>query len=106
MFGITEKDLGHLNKEEKNLASFKEGHFAERGLIAVMPKVMKYIAAPQRIIAGLKITEKYIHQNGITLIANPGSMHDTRIYRKLKIMFLVMKRLLLDHYLFQALYIC
>ncbi|MDA8929198.1 amidohydrolase [Gammaproteobacteria bacterium] len=81
LFGITEKDLGHLNKEEKFLASFKEGHFAERGLIAVMPKVMKYIAAPQRIIAGLKITEKYIHQNGITLIANPGSMHDKNIQK-------------------------
>ncbi|MDA9932450.1 amidohydrolase [Gammaproteobacteria bacterium] len=81
LFGITEKDLGHLNKEEKILASFKEGHFAERGLIAVMPKVMKYIAAPQRIIAGLKITEKYIHQNGITLIANPGSMHDKNIQK-------------------------
>ncbi|MDA7696001.1 amidohydrolase [Gammaproteobacteria bacterium] len=81
LFGITEKDLGHLNKEEKFLASFKEGHFGERGLIAVMPKVMKYIAAPQRIIAGLKITEKYIHQNGITLIANPGSMHDKNIQK-------------------------
>jgi len=87
LFGITEKDLGHLNKEEKNLASFKEGHFAERGLIAVMPKVMKYIAAPQRIIAGLKITEKYIHQNGITLIANPGSMHDKNIQKAKNFVF-------------------
>ena len=87
LFGITEKDLGHLNKEEKILASFKEGHFAERGLIAVMPKVMKYIAAPQRIIAGLKITEKYIHQNGITLIANPGSMHDKNIQKAKNFVF-------------------
>ena len=87
LFGITEKDLDHLNKEEKNLASFKEGHFAERGLIAVMPKVMKYIAAPQRIIAGLKITEKYIHQNGITLIANPGSMHDKNIQKAKNFVF-------------------
>ena len=36
-----------------------------------MPKVMKYIAAPERIIAGLQITEKYVQQHGITLIANP-----------------------------------
>ena len=81
LFGITEQDLNHLNKEEKKLASYEEGHFAERGLIAVMPKVMKYIAAPQRIIAGLQITEKYVQQNGITLIGNPGSMHDQKIQK-------------------------
>lgn len=81
LFGITEKDLSHLNKEEKKLASFEEGHFSERGLIAVMPKVMKYIASPQRIITGLQITEKYVQQNGITLIANPGSMYDLEIQK-------------------------
>ena len=45
----------------------------------MMPKVMQYIAAPPRIIKGLQITEKYVQQNGITLIANPGSMYDQKI---------------------------
>ena len=79
LFKITEEDLNGLTDEEKKHASFDEGHFSERGLIAVMPKVMQYIAAPQRIIKGLQITEKYVQQNGITLIANPGSMHDQKI---------------------------
>ena len=78
-FKITEEDLNGLTDEEKKHASFDEGHFSERGLIAVMPKVMQYIAAPQRIIKGLQITEKYVQQNGITLIANPGSMYDQKI---------------------------
>ena len=79
LFKITEEDLNGLTDEEKKHASFDEGHFSERGLIAVMPKVMQYIAAPQRIIKGLQITEKYVQQNGITLIANPGSMNDQKI---------------------------
>ena len=79
LFNITEEDLKYLNKEEKKFASLEEGHFSERGLIAVMPKVMQYLAAPQRIIAGLQITEKYIQENGITLIANPGVMYNPKI---------------------------
>ena len=79
LFKITAEDLNGLSDEEKKHASFDEGHFSERGLIAVMPKVMQYIAAPQRIIKGLQITEKYVQQNGITLIANPGSMYDQKI---------------------------
>ena len=79
LFKISEEDLNGLTDEEKKHASFDEGHFSERGLIAVMPKVMQYIAAPQRIIKGLQITEKYVQQNGITLIANPGSMYDQKI---------------------------
>ena len=78
-FKITEKDIAHLNEEDKKLANFNEGHFSERGLIAVMPKIMSYLAAPERIIKGLEITEKYIQEQGITLIANPGAMYDPRI---------------------------
>ena len=44
-----------------------------------MPKIMKYLAEPARIISGLQKTEEYIHKNGITLIANPGSMYDKNI---------------------------
>jgi len=45
----------------------------------VMPKIMQYLAAPQRIIKGLETTEKYIHEKGITLIANPGAMYNKSI---------------------------
>ena len=75
-FGIAKEDLKGLNAEEKKLANYEEGHFSERGLIMVMPKIMQFLAAPQRIIGGLSITEEYIHKQGITLIANPGAMYN------------------------------
>ncbi|MFL2699954.1 MAG: amidohydrolase [Gammaproteobacteria bacterium] len=75
-FGIAKEDLKGLNAEEKKLANYGEGHFSERGLIMVMPKIMQFLAAPQRIIGGLSITEEYIHKQGITLIANPGAMYN------------------------------
>ena len=78
-FKITEKDIEHLNAEDIKLADLNQGHFSERGLIAVMPKIMSYLAAPERIIKGLETTEKYIQEQGITLIANPGAMYDLKI---------------------------
>ena len=78
-FDISEKDIAILNYQEKKLANLDEGHFSERGLIAVMPKIMSYLAAPERIINGLQISEKYFQEQGITLIANPGAMYDQRI---------------------------
>jgi len=78
-FGISEEDIEHLNYEEKELANLEDGHFSERGLIAVMPKIMNYLAAPERIIKGLEISERYFQEQGITLIANPGAMYDRGI---------------------------
>ena len=78
-FNISEKDIAHLNEYDRKLADLEKGHFSERGLIAVMPKIMEYLATPERIIKGLQTTEDYIQQNGITLIGNPGSMYDPKI---------------------------
>jgi len=78
-FNINEDDLKPLSEDDKKLANIQEGHFSERGLIAVMPKTMNYLASPQKIIKGLEITESYIQENGITLIGNPGAMYDRNI---------------------------
>ena len=78
-FNISEKDIAHLNEYDRKLADLEKGHFSERGLIAVMPKIMEYLATPERIIKGMQTTEDYIQQNGITLIGNPGSMYDPKI---------------------------
>ena len=78
-FNISAEDLINLSEEDRKFVNIDEGHFSERGLIAVMPKIMKYLAEPARIISGLQKTEEYIHKNGITLIANPGSMYDKNI---------------------------
>lgn len=66
-------------KEEKHLVNFEEGHFSERGAMVVLPNLMSILAAPQKLIAGLNKTKDYIHENGITVIGNPGSMYSQDI---------------------------
>jgi predicted amidohydrolase YtcJ len=78
-FDISNEDIKNLTVNDKKHTNITEGHFSERGLIAVMPKVMNYLAAPERILSGMQITEGYLLQNGITLIANPGAMYDKSI---------------------------
>jgi len=78
-FDISNEDIKNLTANDKKHTNLIEGHFSERGLIAVMPKVMSYLAAPERILSGMQITEGYLLQNGITLIANPGAMYDKSI---------------------------
>ena len=73
-FGITPEFVAGLDKEARQYASFNKGHFEEQGAVSILPNVMQHLAAPNPLIAGLKKTEKYLHQNGVTLIANPGAM--------------------------------
>ena len=79
LFGIKKEDLNKLTPAEKELANFEQGHFSERGLIMVMPKIMEYLGSPQRIMKGFAVTEQYIHEQGVTLIANPGAMYNKDI---------------------------
>ena len=79
LFGIKKEDLNKLTPAEKELANFEQGHFSERGLIMVMPKIMEYLGSPQRIMKGFAVTEQYIQEQGVTLIANPGAMYNKEI---------------------------
>ena len=79
LFGIKKEDLNKLTPAEKELANFEQGHFSERGLIIVMPKIMQYLGSPQRIMKGFAVTEQYIQEQGVTLIANPGAMYNKDI---------------------------
>jgi len=79
LFGIKKEDLNKLTSAEKELANFEQGHFSERGLIMVMPKIMQYLGSPQRIMKGFAVTEQYIQEQGVTLIANPGAMYNKDI---------------------------
>ena len=79
LFGIKKEDLNKLTPAEKELANFEQGHFSERGLIIVMPKIMQYLGSPQRIMKGFAVTEQYIQEQGVTLIANPGAMYNKEI---------------------------
>jgi predicted amidohydrolase YtcJ len=79
LFGINKEDLNALTAAERELADYDQGHFSERGLIMVMPKIMQYLAAPQRIMQGFAVTEQYLKEQGVTLIANPGAMYNKDI---------------------------
>ena len=72
-FGITQELVNNFDEEAKEYASFKKGHFSEQGMVSILPYLMKYLAAPDRLIKGLQTTEKYLHRNGVTLVANPGA---------------------------------
>jgi predicted amidohydrolase YtcJ len=72
-FGITQELVNNFDEEAKEYASFKKGHFSEQGMVSILPYLMKYLAAPDRLIKGLQTTEKYLHNNGVTLVANPGA---------------------------------
>ena len=75
LLGINEDAFPDMG-EDNHLANFDEGHFSERGAILVLPNLMKVLADPQKIIAGLNKTKDYLHGNGITVIGNPGSMYN------------------------------
>ena len=72
-FGITQELVNNFDEEAKKYASFEKGHFSEQGMVSILPYLMKYLAAPDRLIKGLQTTEKYLHRNGVTLVANPGA---------------------------------
>ena len=72
-FGITQELVNNFDEEAKEYASFEKGHFSEQGMVSILPYLMKYLAAPDRLIKGLQTTEKYLHNNGVTLVANPGA---------------------------------
>ena len=78
LLGINRKAFPDI-REEKHLVNFDEGHFSERGAIVVLPNLMAVLAAPKKLIEGLNKIKDYIHENGITVIGNPGAMYSQEI---------------------------
>ncbi len=73
LLGITDADIAAAPAAAAKFMSIEEGHFAEQGAIAITPKVMPHLAKPERLMAGLMSLRTYLHQQGVTLIANPGA---------------------------------
>ena len=68
-FGITKELVNNFDEEAKEYANFEKGHFSEQGMVSILPYLMKYLAAPDRLIKGLQRTEKYLHNNGVTMLS-------------------------------------
>ena len=75
LLGINKNAYSNLGEDEQ-LANFDDGHFSERGAIMVLPKLMRILAEPTKLIQGFQKTQEYLHRNGITVIGNPGSMYN------------------------------
>jgi len=75
-FGINKIELNKIEENIRENINIEEGHFSENGAFLVVPNLMKYFSKNNEFINGLKKTVNYLHQNGITLISNPGSMPD------------------------------
>ena len=72
-FDISQEFIESLDEEARAYADFDRGHFSEQGMISVFPKLLRYLGKPEYLLSGLQLTEDYLHQNGVTLIANPGA---------------------------------
>lgn len=74
---IDQKQIADLPPEIQSQTNFSNGHFWERGLLEfLLPKLMPMIATPQRLLAGLAFTQRYLHTSGITTSAEPGGLGD------------------------------
>lgn len=73
LLGISEADVAAAPEAAAAFMSIEDGHFAEQGAIAITPKVMPHLAAPERLMPGLYSLRQYLHMHGVTAIANPGA---------------------------------
>lgn len=73
LFGITQADIDDAPLSARKHMSVKNGHFAEQGVLAIMPKTLPHVVPPRKLIGSLRKTRDYLHQNGVTLAANPGA---------------------------------
>jgi hypothetical protein len=72
-FEISREFVESLDEEARAYADYDRGHFSEQGMVSVFPKLLKYLGKPEYLLSGLQLTEDYLHQNGVTMIANPGA---------------------------------
>ena len=86
LLGINKSAFSALEADE-HLANFDDGHFSERGAIIVLPKLMQVFADPTKLMQGLQKTREYLHSNGITVIGNPGSMHNQNLQTAKNLIF-------------------
>jgi predicted amidohydrolase YtcJ len=77
--GIDEAFVASMTEAARKQSDLAAGHFWEGGLFAVVPKILPMIATPERMRAGLEFTERYFHENGITLASEPGGIYSKQI---------------------------
>lgn len=74
LLGITEELVNAFDGLALEQSSLADGHFFEAGMFAVLPKVAPVLATPERLGAGLRLTQEYMHRAGVTVAAEPGGV--------------------------------
>jgi predicted amidohydrolase YtcJ len=73
--GMTDALIAEQSAEIQAQLDIEKGHFWERGLFEfLLPRLMPIIASPDRLHAGLALTERYLHAAGVTTSAEPGGL--------------------------------
>ncbi len=70
--GLTAEDAKNAGYEE--YVDIEKGTFKEGGTTDVLlPKIARWLLAPERISKGLQTTKEALHANGVTTVHEPGS---------------------------------
>ncbi|RKD90459.1 amidohydrolase [Mangrovibacterium diazotrophicum] len=77
--GIDETLVSQFSSSAKAQSNLAEGHFWEQGMFGIVPKIVPYIATPERLQKGLKLTQTFYHTNGVTLACEPGGLYSQKL---------------------------
>ncbi|WP_303924794.1 amidohydrolase [Draconibacterium sediminis] len=77
--GIDEAFVSKFSETAKEQSNFSKGHFWEQGMFAIVPKIVPYLATPERLEAGLKLTQEFYHSSGVTLACEPGGLYSKEL---------------------------
>lgn len=78
--GLTEemtKGKGVMSEQ----SNWEEGHFWETGLNLMIKPMLKVLATPERLTAGLKQMIAYEHANGVTAYNEPGALYTPEMWK-------------------------
>lgn len=62
-------------------SNWSEGHFWENGMNLMIRPMLKVLATPERLTAGLKQMVAYEHANGVTAFNEPGAIYTPEIWK-------------------------
>lgn len=73
-FGLTPDLIGSWDKGVQHQINLRNGHFWERGALALAPILFKEMAAPKRYLPALEMVKAYWQAAGSTYVVEPGGL--------------------------------
>ncbi|MBS2211988.1 amidohydrolase [Carboxylicivirga mesophila] len=77
--GIDEAFVDKFSKTAKEQSDLSKGHFWEQGMFGIVPKIVPFLATPERLQKGLELTQEFYHTNGVTLACEPGGLYSQKL---------------------------